>query len=63
MYQNIRAEMARCGITQKQLADSVGVSHVTLCKWLNGKSAPTIENALSVAKVLGCDVAYLFARE
>ena len=40
------------GITQKDLADDVGVSKVTLSLWLQGKRKPTLENMAKLIKAI-----------
>ena len=59
-YPNVKAEMARSGLTAYELAERVGVSPTTMSLWLNGKAEPSIRNAIKVAEVLGRDVEYLF---
>ncbi len=44
----------RCGgYTQKELADLVGVSVITISNWETGKTAPTIRLWKKIADVLG----------
>lgn len=59
-YPNVKAEMARSGLTAYELAEKVGVTPTTMSLWLNDKAEPTIRNAIKVAEVLGRDVEYLF---
>ena len=40
-------------MTQAQVAESVGVSHVAVSKWENGTSDPSTTNLLALAKLYG----------
>lgn len=60
---NIRAELARKSMDIQELAMRVGVTTVTMSRWLNGHSAPTIDQAIMIAKELGCSLDYLFTEE
>lgn len=42
-------------LSQKEVADAIGVSDIAVSKWETGKSAPTGENLRKLAVVLGCD--------
>ena len=61
-YPNLKAEMARKGITADELAKETGVHVQTIYAWQNG-TTPKVDNALSVSDVLGADVRYLFETE
>ena len=61
-YPNLKAEMARKGITADELAKETGVHVQTIYAWQNG-TTPKVDNALSVSDVLQADVRYLFATE
>jgi len=45
--------LAKRGITQKSLAEKIGVSKVHLCNVLNGKSDVSIELLAKIANELG----------
>ena len=55
--EKIGSFLARCrqekGMTQAQVAESVGVSHVAVSKWENGSSDPSTTNLLALAKLYG----------
>lgn len=59
-YPNLKAEIARNGITGKELANRIGVSEVTFSRWINGASKPYIDQAIKIAEILKSDVTYLF---
>lgn len=61
-YPNLEAEMAKKGVSRKDVAEAVGVSVVSVSKWLNDKSIPSVDKALAVSKMLGSTVDYLFSK-
>ena len=60
-YPNLEAEMAKRGISRKDVAEAVGVSVVSVSKWLTDKSTPSVDKALAISKLLDNTVDYLFA--
>ena len=48
------------GMTMKQIADELGINHITLSQSLNGN--PTLSRLTEVANVLGVDVSELFVQ-
>lgn len=62
MYDNLRAEMARNGITVKQLSQVLGVSLKTASNRLSGKTDFTLNEALKINRELfpKCKLDYLF---
>ena len=59
MRRNMRAERARLGLTQKQVAEELGVSTVAVSGWEQDKATPNVENIISLCKLYGCSVEYL----
>lgn len=55
MGAKIRQLRERLGMTQKQLADALGLSQVAICLWETGENVPTIQNLYRLADILGCD--------
>jgi transcriptional regulator with XRE-family HTH domain len=53
---NIRAEMARSGITQGVLASRLDMSQSALSRRLTGDADWTVEELLRTAEVLGCPI-------
>ena len=53
MYPNLRAEMARRGVTISQLAAVIGVQLQTLSRKLNGGSEFTLTEAYAIKDYLG----------
>ncbi|ACV23596.1 transcriptional repressor DicA [Slackia heliotrinireducens] len=54
--QNILAARQRSGLTQEQLAASVGVSRQTVAKWESGETSPDLEHAAALAATLDTTV-------
>lgn len=50
-----RARKAR-GLTQVELAEYIGVTQGAVHQWESGKSKPTIENLMKMAKLFDCQV-------
>lgn len=60
---NIRAELARRGVTQKQLADVLQVSQGQVTKRLRGLIAFDINELVAIAEFLDVDLAVLMPQE
>lgn len=62
MFLNLRAEMARGQVTQKQIADVAGVSTRSVWSWLSEDTEPSVGKAIAIKKALfpNLDVEYLF---
>ncbi|MBQ2698361.1 MAG: helix-turn-helix transcriptional regulator [Firmicutes bacterium] len=52
----IRTERQRCGMTQEELAEQLGVSRQAVSKWENDTAAPGSANLLSLAQLFGISV-------
>lgn len=57
----IRQQRQFLGMTQNQLADSLGVDQTAVSSWERGTKAPGPDRQLAIARVLGCDARVLFA--
>lgn len=57
---NLKAEMARNGLTNEDVAKAAGASRNTVRRWLRGESLPTVVQAYKVAKLCKCGIEYLF---
>ncbi|PWM58597.1 MAG: DNA-binding protein [Subdoligranulum variabile] len=55
MYCNLRAEIARRGISRKELAAVIGCTEGTLSMKMNEKSSFTIPEAVAIKKYLNVD--------
>lgn len=64
VYPNLEAEMARSGITQKDIANLLKKTPETISNWMNGKSGEfPVSAVMTVKRELfpNHDVEYLFA--
>lgn len=60
-YVNLNAEIARCGISKRVLAERIGMRYGTLITKMAGKAPFTIEEARTITKQFeGCTIDYLF---
>ena len=50
-------------MTQRDLAAMLGVSEVTVSRWLSGERNPSIETLSKIADALGTDTSYFFASD
>ena len=50
--QRIREQRLRCGLSQEQVAEAVGVSRQAVAKWENGQAFPTAERLAQLCRVL-----------
>ena len=53
---NLQRMRKEKGMSQKELADALGVTQGTVSAWESGRWDPTVENLRAVAKVLGVTV-------
>ena len=49
---NIKGKREELGITQKELAEKIGISQSFLCDIEMGRSKPSIDTALKIAEAL-----------
>lgn len=54
--QDIKAARKRVGITQKQLAEKIGVAAITIQQYENGAREPKMETIAKIANALGVSV-------
>lgn len=55
MGARIRRLREQRGMTQKQLADALGLNQSAIALWESGKTVPTLQNLYRLADILGCD--------
>lgn len=58
-WQNVKEELDYNLITQKDLAEAIGISYNTLQSWITKDRLPDAEQALKIAKELKTNVEYL----
>ncbi len=65
VYPNLRAEIARRGLTLENLCEKLNVTICTLSQKLNGKSPITLDEAKKLKKAVGTDLPLeiLFSKE
>ncbi|MBR1911711.1 MAG: helix-turn-helix domain-containing protein [Treponema sp.] len=51
------------GMSQKELASRIGVSEVTVSRWLNGERNPSVRTVEKLAEVLETSASYLLSEE
>lgn len=51
-YSKLRGRIRECGLTQKQLAEAIGINKSSLSAKLNGQFAFTTNEVLAISKVL-----------
>lgn len=52
----IRQTREQQGLSQKRLAELLGVSQPTVSDWESGRKNPTLDNLTKIAELLGCSV-------
>ena len=60
MGEKIRILREQIGITQKQLAQALGVDASAVSLWESGKTQPAVANLVRIAEVLNCKPGDLF---
>ena len=61
--ERIRAARQAAGLSQEKLAERLGLTRPAVTKWESGQSAPSTENLLRLAEVLGVPVTALLGEE
>ena len=44
------------GMTQRELAKQLGISHISVCRWERDKAFPSVKRIKQVAEILGTTV-------
>ena len=53
---NIKEMRIKCGLTQGQLADKIGVVQQHVSRWELGKHRPSVDTVQKLAEVLNCNI-------
>jgi len=63
LYKNLRAEMARQGLTGKQIAAAIGISPRAFSRRMTGKTEFLFEETVQMREIFfkDCSLNYLFA--
>lgn len=51
---SLAAARVNAGLTQKEVAETIGISNATLIKWESGETVPTTDKAELLAKLYQC---------
>lgn len=62
MLEGLKAARERKGITQKGLADLLGIGTATVSSWEQGRANPPFETLMKLPEMLDCDLDYLSGR-
>lgn len=58
---NIRAERCRVGMSQRQLAEVLGVTPASISRWECGECTPSMANLKRMSSLFGTTLDYLIA--
>ena len=50
-------------LTQKELAEKIGVKNYTIANWEQGRTEPSLQDLIDLANYFACSVDYLLGRE
>lgn len=59
----IKQKRKQAGISQRELAQRLGVNQVSVCLWESGKNLPRARRLQKIAEIIGCTVGELFEPE
>jgi len=60
---NLRNLRIACGLTQRELADKLGVAQCTIVFWEQGSKYPTADKLPAIARLLGCSIDDLYREQ
>ncbi len=60
MKSNLNVRIAISEMSKKEVAKKLGVSQITLSRWVNNHSKPSLEKAFQLAEILNCKVDDLY---
>ena len=59
----LRQKLSRCRITQEELADILGISRITINRYINGQTVPSALMLKKISLALNCDINEFFYKE
>ena len=59
MGENIKRQMARLGVSRKEIASALQVPYSTVCEWISGNAYPRIDKIQLLAQYFGITKAQL----
>ena len=63
LFRKIKDTKKRKKLTQKELAEQIGISQKSYSHWETGKKEPSLENLIKLADLLEVSIDWLFGRE
>ena len=63
LFRQIKGPKKRKKLTQKELAEQIGIKQNSYSDWENGKTEPSFENLIKLADLLEVSLDWLFGRE
>ena len=57
----IEEKRVRLGLTQRDLAEIIGVDRTTMGKWELGRTVPRVEKLLALTKILDCSIEDIYS--
>ena len=60
--EKIKEYRKKCGMSQAELANRVGVERSAVAKWESGKSRPQAARLVKLAEIFGCSVDEILGR-
>lgn len=63
LSERLRMQRARLGLTQKEVADAVGISNVALCNYERGRRRPYLDTTAKIARFYQVSIDWLVGYE
>ena len=63
LFRKIKDTKKRKKLTQKELAEQIGISQKSYSHWETGKNEASLENLIKLADLLEVSIDWLFGRE
>lgn len=60
LYATMRGKMAEKGLTQKKMAEKLGINETSFMNKINGKTQWKVDEIIAIMDTLGCDFNTLF---
>lgn len=57
---SLEAARVNAGLTQKELAEKLGVSNTTIVNWEKGKTEPTYPQLIKISELSGIPLDFIF---
>lgn len=63
IQKRLAEEIKRSGITQKEIANKIGVCQQAVSSYVNGKKLPALDTLANLCKLLDLDANYILCQE